>query len=212
MFKVMKNNNLLNVFISYGNFPQVFGQVNDWSILELDEIIRVLHMVAWANVFILFYVQDWERRIFKVTKNDNFLSIFVSLWLFAQNFGQVNEWTISKLYEIIKVLHLVTCPIVFILFDNPDSQESVLKVMKNDHFFSIFSHLGSFPQVFGEVKEWLMLELHKIIRVSHEVACPIVFFFFILWVRLAGRSVQSYEKWSFFSAFSCLGLFPQVFG
>ena len=52
-------------------------------------------MVAFENVFILFYVQDWERRIFKVTKNDNFLSIFVSLWLFAQNFGQVNKWTIS---------------------------------------------------------------------------------------------------------------------
>ena len=95
MFKVMKNNNLLNVFISYGNFPQVFGQVNDWSTLELDGIIRVLHMVAFENVFILFYVQDWERRIFKVTKNDNFLSIFVSLWLFAQNFGQVNKWTVS---------------------------------------------------------------------------------------------------------------------
>ena len=28
----------------------------------------------------------------------------------------------------------------------------------------------------------------------------------------AGRSAQTLEKWSFFSAFSRLGLFPQVFG
>ena len=31
--------------------------------------------------------------------------------------------------------------------------------------FSIFSCLGPFPQVFGQVKEWFMLQLHKIIRV-----------------------------------------------
>ena len=37
-------------------------------------------------------------------------------------------------------------------------------------------------------------------------------FFWALWVGLAGRSVQSYEKWSFFSAFSRLGQFPEVFG
>ena len=39
-------------------------------------------------------------------------------------------------------------------------------------FCSIFSRLDSFPQVFGQVKEWLMLDLHEIIRVPHVVACP----------------------------------------
>ena len=43
-------------------------------------------MVACTNVFILFYGRDWERRMFKVIKNDNFLSIFVSLGLFAKEF------------------------------------------------------------------------------------------------------------------------------
>ena len=37
-------------------------------------------------------------------------------------------------------------------------------------------------------------------------------FLFVLWTRLAGRSIQSYKSLSFFSAFSCLDLFPQVFG
>ena len=76
--------------------------------------------------------------------------------------------------------------------------------------FSIFRCLGPFTQVFGQVNKWLMLELHKIITVSDVIACLNVFLFFF-WMRLAGRSVQSYEKWSLFSVFSRLGTFPQVF-
>ena len=37
--------------------------------------------------------------------------------------------------------------------------------MKSDHFFSVFSHSGLFPQVFGQVKDWPILELPEIIRV-----------------------------------------------
>ena len=42
------------------------------------------------------------------------------------------------------------------------------------HLFSIFSRLVPFPQVFGQVKEWLMLDLHEMIRLLHVVACPVV--------------------------------------
>ena len=38
--------------------------------------------------------------------------------------------------------------------------------------------MGHFPQVLGQVKEWLMLELHKTIWVSHLVACLIIFILF----------------------------------
>ena len=41
--------------------------------------------------------------------------------------------------------------------------------------FKYFLLLGPFPQVFEEVKEKLMLELPKVIRMSHVVSCPIVF-------------------------------------
>ena len=58
--------------------------------------------------------------MFKVIKNDNYLHILISFGLFSQVFGQVNEWPISKLHEIIRVLHLVACPILFIFFNDPD--------------------------------------------------------------------------------------------
>ena len=45
-------------------------------------------------------------------------------------------------------------------------------------FFSVFSRLGSFSWVFGQVKEWPILELYETIRVPHIVACPIVFLLF----------------------------------
>ena len=48
--------------------------------------------------------------------------------------------------------------------------------MKNNHFFSVFSRLGVFPQVFSQIKEWLISKLHGMIRVLHAVACPILYF------------------------------------
>ena len=46
--------------------------------------------------------------------------------------------------------------------------------------FLLFSAVwvGPFPQVSGQVMEWPMLELHKIIRMLHVVSCPIVFLLF----------------------------------
>ena len=130
----MKSDHIFSIFGRFCPLPQVFGQVNDWSILEVHEMIRVLHMVACANVFIFFYGWDWNGRMFKFMKNDSFLNIFISFELFSQVFGQVNEWSILKLHGIIRVLHAVACPVVFALFDDPDWQERVLQIMKNEHF------------------------------------------------------------------------------
>ena len=63
---------------------------------------------------------------------------------------------------MMKVLHLVACTIIFNMFDDPDWKREVLKVMKNGQF-SAFNCLGPVPLVFRQFKEWLMLELHKII-------------------------------------------------
>ena len=46
--------------------------------------------------------------------------------------------------------------------------------MKTYHFWC-FSRLGHFPQVFGQVKEWPILELPEMIKVSHAVTCPMDF-------------------------------------
>ena len=57
----------------------------------------------------------------------------------------------------------------------------VVKVSREEYTnFSAFRRLGLLPQVFRQVKEHLILQLHEMIRVLHEVACPIVFFFFFM--------------------------------
>ena len=42
-------------------------------------------------------------------------------------------------------------------------------------FSCIFSRLGSFPHVFGQLKEWFLLELLEMMKASHVVVCSIVF-------------------------------------
>ena len=51
----------------------------------------------------------------------------------------------------------------------------VFKITKNDIFFIVFSSLGTFPQVFKQIKGWIMSELQKVL---HVVASPIVFILF----------------------------------
>ena len=55
--------------------------------------------------------------------------------LFAQGFKQVKEWLMLELHEMIKVLHVVACPIVFILFYKRGWQGGVFNVMKNIIFW-----------------------------------------------------------------------------
>ena len=90
-----------------GPFIKVFVQVIEGLILKLYETIRVLHGSAYATVFILFDEQDCQGRVFKVIKNDNFSVLLDVLLLFP---------SILKLHKIMRVLYLVECPIVFILF------------------------------------------------------------------------------------------------
>ena len=63
----------------------------------------------------------------------------------------------------------------FILFYNRGLQGGVLKVMKNDPFLVFLAVRVIFPQVFGQVKKWLLLELHGMVRVLLAVACPMDF-------------------------------------
>ena len=115
------------------------------------------------------------------------------------------------LHETIRVLHLIACPIVFICFPNRDWQGRVLKIIKSDHFFSIFNCLGPFLQVFGQVKEWLMLKFHKIRRVSHLFAYPIVLLLF--YEREGQGGVLKVMKSDHFLVFlAVLVLFPKFLG
>ena len=46
---------------------------------------------------------------------------------------------------------------------------------KENLILSFLRSLSPFPQVFRQVKKWLMYELNKISRLSHFFPCPIVF-------------------------------------
>ena len=53
-----------------------------------------------------------------------------------------------ELHEIIRVLHIVACPIVFILLYDRDRQGVLFKLMKNDHFFVFLAvWVRTFPNV-----------------------------------------------------------------
>ena len=88
--------------------------------------------------------------------------------------GQVKEWFILELHGMIRGPLVVVCPIVFILLYYRCSLGVVFKVMKKYLLF-FFSRFDPFVQVSGQVKEYLLLELHEIIRVSLIVACPMGF-------------------------------------
>ena len=52
--------------------------------IELHKIIRLSHLAACSVVFILLYRRDWQRRVFKVVMNDQFL-VFLSSWVLFPN-------------------------------------------------------------------------------------------------------------------------------
>ena len=90
------------------------------------------------------------------------------------------------------MLHVVTCPIIFILFDYPDWQGGMLKLMKTDHFL-VFLAVWVLFLMFLACKR---VDSAKITQNDKNVTCNCVAkcFFLMLWVRLLGRSVHSYEK------------------
>ena len=88
----------------------------------------------------------------------------------------------------------------------------VVKVSREEYTnFSAFRRLGLLPQVFRQVKEHLILQLHEMIRVLHEVAYPIVFLFFFYDRYWQGGVLKLMKYHHFFSIFSRFGLFSQVF-
>ena len=89
----------------------------------------------------------------------------------------MREWPILELHETIRVSYVVVCSIVFILFYDRDVEDGVLKHMKNDHLLVFLAVWVLFSLVVGQVKEWLILKFQEIIRVQHEVACSIRFYF-----------------------------------
>ena len=100
-------------------------------------------------------------------KNDRFIVSLTIQVFFLQIFEQVKQWLLLELHGIIRLLHLVLCPL--------------LKPTKNEHFQVFLAVWVLLPKFLGRLRSDLcMLKLPKVIRVSHAVACPIVFILFYL--------------------------------
>ena len=98
------------------------------------------------NCFFLFYGRDWQEGVFKIMKIDNFFGIFSRLGPFPEVFGQVKEWLIFELHEMIKVPYAVSCPMDFNLLCGPVQKGGVLRLMKNDQFLVFLTVWVLFPK------------------------------------------------------------------
>ena len=195
----------LSVFVF---FPQAFGLVNECHILNLHEVIRALHLVACWIVFLLFDDWYWQGGVPKLMKNDHCLA-FLALSVFSFKFwpGQGVTYVKTAQNKISVTYSCLPNCFYFILF--PSLAGRSVQNYEKWSFFSIFSRFGPFPQVSGQVKEWLMLKLHKIITMSHVVAFPIGFIFLIVGIgreecSKLGKMINFlyfYQFWSFSPSF-----------
>ena len=145
---------VFSIFSRLGPFPQVFGHVQEWLMLILNKIIRAWHVVACP----IFYFVLWAKLVEKSVESYEkwwFFSVFNHLDHFAQVFRQVKECLILQLHEMIRVLHEVACPIVFILFYDPYWQGVVFKLMKNIHFLVFLAVWFLFPKLLDKFRGYL---------------------------------------------------------
>ena len=81
------------------------------------------------------------------------------------------------MHETNRLAHVVVFLMVFNLLCDLGRQGGMPKFMKNDRFKVFLAVWFLFPKVFWQVKKWLILKLHEIIRVLQVVLCPITFIF-----------------------------------
>ena len=146
-----------------------------------------------------FYFVLWSilaGRSAQTYEKWSYFSIFSRFGLFLQIFEQVIGWPILELYKMIRVLHAVSCPIVFIWFYDWDWQGEVLKLRS---FFTVFSRLGgsfspSFWAGYG-VTYVRTAQNNKNVTCSFVPNC----FSFVLWARLAEERGKDVVKDDHFS-------------
>ena len=57
--------------------------------LKLHKIIRLSHVIVYRIVFLLFYEGSWQGGVFKVTKNNPFLTFLFVLVFFPKFLDKV---------------------------------------------------------------------------------------------------------------------------
>ena len=87
--------------------------------------------------YLYFALGSWSAGCSaRLLKNAQSL-VFITVWIiFLEDFGQIKEWLILELYEMIKVSHLFACPIVFIFLAN---LVGIWECSNFNHFYVIFT-------------------------------------------------------------------------
>lgn len=77
----MENDLFLIIFRQLGSFLRIFGKAKELLILELHEVIKVLHAVACPMNFNLICDRGQQGRTLKPIKNDHLL-VVLAFWVF----------------------------------------------------------------------------------------------------------------------------------
>ena len=80
----MKNDLFKIIFSQLGSFLRIFGKVMELLILELHEMIKVLHPVACPMNVNLICDRGQQGRTLKPIKND--LLVVLAFWVFCPSF------------------------------------------------------------------------------------------------------------------------------
>ena len=77
----MENDLFKIIFRQLGSFLRIFGKVKELLVLELHEMIKVLHAVAWPMNFNLICDRGQQGRTLKPIKNHHLL-VVLAFWVF----------------------------------------------------------------------------------------------------------------------------------
>ena len=108
-------------------FSQVAIKVKKWLILEVHEMIRVLHLVACPMVFNLLCDRVHQGGMLKLVKNDYFL-VFLTI---PPSFWAAYGVVYIRIARNDKRVSFCRIRAEFFFFDR-DWQKAVFKVMRND--------------------------------------------------------------------------------
>ena len=93
---------IFGILSRLGHFPQVFGQVKDWLVLQFNEMIKVPNAVAFPMDFALLS-RGQQRGVLKRMKNDYFL-VFSTIRVIFPCFWVCKAMAYTlELHEMIRV-------------------------------------------------------------------------------------------------------------
>ena len=145
----------------------------------------------------------WNRGrqggVLKHMGNAQILIFLAVRVLLSLSFWAVKERLILEMHEMIK--NGACCCVCdcfhFALWSR--LARTIAKIFQKWWFLGIFSRLGYFAPVFGQVEEWFILELLKMIKTRHVVAYPMVFLSFV--IEVAMKVASTYELQILFKHF-----------